>query len=303
MQSASSHRNVPDLHYFDSIDPAIWEKLYQDVIDPKYAKETRKFSTTIKVPSKDNSRIYVIPRIRAGPSYLKMPLSEDHHSELQYCPISKGFCMQDVSSFSMGPFPNEGLVLVNAAFSKSITIAHIEGGGVLNLNRKNFWQRKKIPLRQIVPIDEEYILVDNVRHHIFTWLSNNEALWYPQWDSWRRSIALCSRGDFHWTDGLGETLAFHNNKGAQSKYIDFVTWKKECYIRPSYELLPDIPVFQFLQSLYDQNIPIGLVHPKGFDEEVITPITSEYLTKLFNDPNVMCCQPYVVAGRLLGVQI
>lgn len=52
-----------------------------------------------------------------------------------------------------------------------------------------------------------------------------------------------------------------------------------------------------------QKIPIGLVHSKGFDEELIRPITAEYLTKLFNDPNTMCCQLYVIAGRLLNVEI
>jgi hypothetical protein len=303
MLLASSNRSVSPPEYFDCTDPVIWEQLYQAVMDPKYSKNTRKFSTTTTVAPKDNPRLYVIPRIRAGPSYLTMPLSDDHHSELHYCPISKGFSMQDVSSFTLGPIIGEGLCLVNSAFSKSITVAHIEGGGTLNLNRKNFWQRKRTPLRQIIVIDSEYMMVDGIHHNIMMWLNQNEQLWYNEWDRWRRSIALCSRGDFHWTDNMGETIAYHNNKNMVNKYIDFVTWKKQCYIKPSYELLPQTSVFQFLQKLYDQRIPIGLVHPKGFDEAVITPITSEYITQLFNDPNIMCCQPYVVAGKLLNINL
>ena len=39
------------------------------------------------------------------------------------------------------------------------------------------------------------------------------------------------------------------------RYIDFVTWKKECYIKPSYGLLPQTAVFQFLQQMQQQKIP------------------------------------------------
>jgi hypothetical protein len=285
------------------VEPEIWEQLYQAVMDPKYAKNTRKFSSKVLVSPKDEARLYVIPRIRGGSSYLTMPVAPDHHSELHYCPISKGFGMQDVSSFSLGPIVGEGLCLVNAAFSKSITVAHIEGGGVLNLNRKNFWQKARVPLRQVTPIDSKYMMVDGVRHEIAIWLRNNETSWYGEWDHWRRSIALCSKGDFHWTDGLGATLAYHNNIGEQNKYINFVAWKLNCYIRPSYELLPQTSVFKFLQTLVEKKIPIGLVHPKGFDEKIITPITAEYITQLFKNPNIMCCQPYVILGKLLNVEI
>lgn len=162
-------------------------------MESKYDKGTKKFTTKIMVVPKDEPRIYVIP---AGPSYLTMPLSDDDPNTLHYCPISKGFSMQDVSSFSLGPIVCEGLCLVNATFSKSITIAHIEGGGCLNLNRKNFWQRKGA-LCQINPIDDQYMLVDGVRFHIATWLLQTEiGLRYPECDRWRRSIALYSRGDF-----------------------------------------------------------------------------------------------------------
>lgn len=303
MYPVSSKRYIADSRYFDSDDPVMWEQLYQAVMDKKYAKGTRNFSLNIKGSVKDTPHIYVIPRIRAGPSYLNMPLSADDNQDLQYCPISKGFPMQDVSSFTLGPIPGEGLCLVNAAFSKSIAVAHIEGGGKLNLKRKNFWQRSKKPTRNILIIDNESMMVNGVKCNIHTWLSENVQFWYPEWDTWRRAIALCSKGNFHWTDGLGDTIAYHNNRSSPIKYIDFVTWKKECYIKPSYRLLPDTGVFQFLQTLYNKNIPMGLVHPKGFDEEVITPITKEYITQLFNDPHIMCCQPYVIAGCLLSVPI
>ena len=45
MLQASNHRTVANPDYFDSMDPPVWEQLYQTVMDPKYAKNTRKFST------------------------------------------------------------------------------------------------------------------------------------------------------------------------------------------------------------------------------------------------------------------
>jgi len=82
--------------------------------------------------------IYVVPRIKTRPSYLSIPLIGVDINSVQYCPISKGFPMQDVSSFTLGPIVGEGLCLVNAAFSKSICIAHIEGGGFPDLKSNSF---------------------------------------------------------------------------------------------------------------------------------------------------------------------
>lgn len=45
--------------------------------------------------------------------------------------------MQGVSSFSLGPVVGEGLVVVNAAFSKVIYLQHLIGG-IVNYKRKNF---------------------------------------------------------------------------------------------------------------------------------------------------------------------
>lgn len=33
------------------------------------------------------------------------------------------------------------------------------------------------------------------------------------------------------------------------------------------------------------------------------PLTKEFIENLFNSPEIMCCQPYVVAGKLLGVKV
>jgi len=312
--SASSGRIVGDTNIFnedfdkksvegyDEKSDNLWEIMYKSIMDNKYAKGSRNFSnklTGIK-QTEGIANIYLIPRIRAGPSYLNMPLQGIDNKNVQYCPISKGFPMQDVSSFSLGPIKGEGLCLVNAAFSKSITIAHIEGNGVVELKRKNFWKRSKKPEREIIMKSETKMLVNGKEHNITEWLINNENLWYPQWELWRRCIALCSMGDFHWTDNLGETLIYR--KG--NEYLNFVQWKKMCYIKPSYELLPKTSVFQFLLKIWkENNIPLGLVHPKNHDSETIEPITPEYIHALYNSNEEMCCQPYVVAGLLLGVHI
>lgn len=89
--------------------------------------------------------IYFIPRERGGPSYKSVPLEGVINDDVQYCPISKGYPMQDVSSFTLGPIVGEGLCLVNSAFSKSICIMHIEGGGKVDLKRKNHTEYFIIP--------------------------------------------------------------------------------------------------------------------------------------------------------------
>lgn len=244
--------------------------------------------------------IYIVPRIRGGPGYLSYPLIRVNMDDVQYCPISKGFPMQDVSSFTLGPIVNEGLCLVNAAFSKSICIGHIEGGGILDLKRKNFWRRSKNPDHIVLFIDKDQISVDGNICNTNIWLRQNEHLWYEQWNYWRKTIALCSKGDFHWTNGLGETLSYRY----KDNYLGFVQWKKECYISPSYELLPQTEVFKFLQILWSKhNIPLGLVHPKGATEGGEHPITKEFIQNLYDSDNFMACMPYVIVGKLLDIPI
>lgn len=299
---ASKNRIVADLSLFENADPANWESCYDRIMEKKYKKNTRRFSYNIYgMPQDDNiAPVYVVPRIRAGPSYLQIPLRGIDLSHVQYCPISKGFSMQDVSSFTMGPIVGEGLCLVNAAFSKCVTVAHIEGGGILDLKRVNFWKRARKPKRNITIIDDESMIVDGVKNNIKVWLKENEQLWLTEWEKWRKSIALCSRGDFHWTDKMGETISYRY----KSEYLDFVQWKKQCYIAPSYELLPKTTVFQFLKKVWSEhNIPLGLVHPKALSENGEEPVTREYIRFLFDSPDIMCCQPYVVVGLLFEVPI
>jgi hypothetical protein len=247
-------------------------------------------------------KIYIVPRARAGPSYLDVELEGVDKTKVQYCPISKGYSMQDVSSFTLGPIVGEGLCLVNAAFSKMICLVHLEGGGAVDLKRKNFWKRSKNPGRKL-EFSDDILTVDGVDYNVYEWLANNEDLWYENWNKWRRSIALCSRGDFHWGDGLGEVVAYHNSKGKKDKYIDFVTWKKNCYILPSYQLLPDTEAFKFLKKLYDKGIPLGLVHPMGMKLDPEKPLNRAAIENLYNCPHDMGCQPYVVAGLLLDARV
>ncbi len=220
--------------------------------------------------------------------------------------------MQDVSSFTLGPVVGEGLCVVNAAFSKSICIFHIEGGGKVDLKRKRFWARSKKPLRRInlyVSAEEttragQLILeIDDELHDAFEWLENNKDVWFEEFDKWRKCVALCSTGDFHWcnigTGDRGTTIGYY----VDEEIVDFVTWKKKAYIAPAYELIPKTPVYTFLMEVWDRKkIPLGLVHPKarGDAEE---PITTKYIRDMYDSDEEMCCMPYVVAGFLLGVKI
>lgn len=297
---ACSKRIVGSSNLFSITDENIWEQEYKKIMDPKYAKNIRNYSKTIHGKPCENPLVYVIPRERGGSSYKEINLEGSDCKNLFYAPVSKGYSMQDVSSFTMGPIVGEGLCLVNSAFSKSICIMHIEGGGKLDLKRKNFWKPSKNPPRKIDYINDTLINIDGNVVVIQEWLFENEHLWLEEWEKWRAAVALCSLGDFHWADSDTLTLAYRY----KGKYIKFREWKKECYIRPSYNLLPKNHVFLFLQDILKKHkISIGLVHPKGRSNGKEKPITREYIRELFDSEDEMCCQPYVVAGRLLNVEI
>ena len=302
---------IGDLSLFEAKDsPDIlvtkWEAEYARIMDPKYKKNTRNFSTTLRaiqhppdsIVDPPNPPIYLIPRMRGGPSYKSIPLEGCNPDDVVYAPISKGFPMQDVSSFTLGPIVGEGLCLVNSAFSKSICTFHLEGGGSLDLKRKMFWRRAKQPMRYVLMVDDAHIQVDGVIYETFTWLKENEHLWLCEWEQWRRHIAMSSMGSFHWC-GDFPTVSYRY----QNRYINFVTWKKECYIRPSYELTPLTTVYQFLTKVRCEGRSLGLVHPMAISDQPERPITREYIRALFDSPTEMCCQPFVVAGLLLGVPI
>jgi hypothetical protein len=296
---------VADPSLFQSVDPAKWELAYQQVMDKKYAKGTRNYSQKLTGAAwkghgspQGSPPIYVVPRQRGGPSYKSLPLEGVESEDVQYALISKGFGMQDLSSFTLGPIVGEGLCLVNAAFSKLICVEHIEGGGKFDLNAKNFWRRSNQPDRVIQVINEDQMIIDSQLVSIKSWLTEHEQLWLSDWEQWRQAVALCGLGDFHWSDN-SETVGYRYN----GQLIDFITWKRECYIRLSYQLLPTIKAYQFLEYVRSHQRPLGLVHPKGMDEEIIPALTIPLIEELFQSKTIMCCQPYVIAGKLLGVII
>ena len=90
-----------------------------------------------------------------------------------------------------------------------------------------------------------------------------------------------------------------------NQYLNFIEWKKQCYIQPAYDLIKKTKEFEFMNHLYhDLHISLGLVHPKGLNhnDEIIPVITKEYIRELY-DSDQMCCMPYCIAGLLLGVEI
>ncbi len=110
-------------------------------------------------------------------------------------------------------------------------------------------------------------------------------------------------GDFHWNEKSDRVGFYYGSRREEEKFLSFVEWKKECYISPSYELSPKTKPFKFIEKVWKENrIPVGLVHPEGIPEEVKA-LTKEKIEKIMNDPVYMCCQPYCVAGILLGVKI
>jgi hypothetical protein len=296
---ASTKRVVANLDLYESKDINAWENNYSEILDLKYQKNTRNYNKNITVDKWDGEEvpIYLIPRERGGPSYKSNKLEGIDSNNVQYCAISKGYGMQDVSSFTLGPIVGEGLCLVNASFSKIVCIKHIEGGGIVDLKRKYFWKSGKAE-RDIKIIDKNNMFVDNEKFKINEWLEINKDLWFDEWYKWSKSIALCSMGNFHWGSD-SETVTFY----CHGRYLSFVDWKKECYIKPSIKMLTNIDAYKHLEMLYKNKIPLGLVHPMAITGQTEKVITRQFLKSKIESKNELCCQPIVIASKLLNVEI
>src|SRR5437879_753647 len=87
--SVSKSRKVADPSLFLSSDPDLWEKAYQQAIDPKYAKNTRHWNQALQgqKSSQGDPPIYIIPRLRAAPSYRKYMLVGADADDLHYACI------------------------------------------------------------------------------------------------------------------------------------------------------------------------------------------------------------------------
>ena len=287
-----------------------WENLYNEkYVNNKYKKNSKNFNATIHGNPVEKPNIYIIPRERGGPSYKLVELEHDDVKNIQFCPISKGFSMQDVSSFTMGPIINHGLNLVNSAFSKCIAIKHIDGSGCFSMTNQKFWKKnRKGPQRKITcSSNETSMCVDGVIVNKEEWLKTNQHLWFNDWKKWHDTIRFSANGHFNRCDD-STIIAYCNiiDNPDVPIYLDFISWKKTCYIAPAYELLnkKDNKVMVFLKHVFqEKKVSLGLVHPMGKCGEKERAITSEYITHLYNATDCMACMPYVVAGFLLGVSI
>jgi hypothetical protein len=233
-------------------------------------------------------------------------LEHDQAEHIQFCPISKGFSMQDVSSFTLGPVVGHSLNIVNNAFSKCIAIQHIDGSGTFTIENKKFWKKnRKGPVRDIINASSKSMIVDGEIVNKKVWLETHLDLWYDQWKLWHDAIRLSPHGSFQWT--TTEPILYCNciDKPGKRVYMNFVEWKKSSYIAPAYKLFEqNNPVIEFLKQVYfEKKVSIGLVHPKGRDAYMEKALTPDLITRMYNDPDNMACMPYVVSGYLLQVPV
>lgn len=119
------------------------------------------------------------------------------------------------------------------------------------------------------------------------WLEKNKVLVV-------RRIEKIARFDQNVSFPLGNFNWFNNcvDDPDNNIYMDFVTWKKTCYIIPSYKLFnkKDNKVINFLKLLYKKKkISIGLVHPKGKLDKKEKGTTSKYIKFLYDSPEITIC--------------
>jgi hypothetical protein len=294
----------------------LWEAEYMRTLDPKYRRDSKRYSRKLEgVESTrwwgDDPPVYLVPRERGGPSYLAVPLEYegervDSHSSpgiVAYLPVSKGYPMNELSSFSLGPVVGEGLCVVNAAFSKAVCTFHVEGGGRFDLKAKGYWRRARKPERDVQVVElsgtgKTTVSVDGVRYDAREWLRRNESLWLAEWECWRRAVAMCSLGSFHWC--LDHTPIAYRAGG---EYLGYVQWKLECYNKPAYDLLEVSPAYQYIVRLREKGWAVALVHPKAVTGQAEVPVTREYVRERYDSHFTHSCLPVVICGKLLGVPI
>jgi hypothetical protein len=167
------------------------------------------------------------------------------------------------------------------------------------VKKKYFWTiNKNSSITRKITCSGKNIIVNGKSHNTHKWLKNNKELWFEEWLQWSQTVAMNSMGDFHWSNN-SEVIAYYDN----GEYLDFVQWKKKCYISCAYKVLPDTKPFKFLKSAHKNGNPLGLVHPKGINADAELPLTEEILRNLYDDPSEMACMSYVIAGLLLGVEV
>jgi hypothetical protein len=287
----------------------VWEEAYQKCVPFKYSKS--RYSPKKVDASEDKKeipapRVYVIPRIRTQ-SY-KIPLEGvDDPTTIVYCPISKGYGMQGLSTFSLGPScdpKNPFLVLVNGAYSKVIAVEHLEGKGCFDLKRKNFWKRARKPLFTIEMEGFDKIRVNQKLFDLSSWLNDNRQLWYPEWSKWSKHVTFYGEGSFHWSKTptvtycnpyLQEDLQ-EDSKALQ--FIDFATWKQQYYIQPGLQLMESRWEWKYLVSLLKSGRVIALTHPEGHAFPPQQPLQLSLLQELIDSKEDFCTMPYVVAFKL-----
>ena len=261
-----------------------------------FQKTSRNFSRKIMGRRMDDPPIFVISR-RRGHSYKAIPLAGLSSQDVFYAPVSSGFSMQDASSYIMGPVVGEGLNLTNAAYSKIITVMHIQGGGRVDYRSKSFGKPGKA-IREVQVTSPTTMLVDGSEVLIKTWLESNKALWFEEWNLWARSIAMCSRAEYRWGNQSVRVGYWLNDQ-----CVDFLHWKIECILKPSYRLLEESKSARFLKEVRAEGRTYCLGPSFGAMTALGAPITVDLIKTLYQSSHSICGSAYVLAGYLLDVPI
>ncbi len=288
---AVKKRKIANLSLLDTTDKDTWMNAYNLVQVDRLKPGYYNYSKKLMGKPTQKPTIHVVRRVRGGDSYKSVQLNDlDGNTipvnDIFWVPSSKGYSFSDISPYVIGPIIGHGINILNAVWSKHVTVGHLNGK--FNLNSKNFWKKSS-----------KDVDIDDIQE-IF-----NSKKWYIEWKKWSDHVALCGDPAFNWVDNMGLTIAYVKNKDVNINTDSFYKNEKEFH-RDTYEkwlseAWDNLESFKYLYRRFTQDkVHIALIHPIiSSEHDMSIPITAEYMEKWIQDGNLMNT-PMLLAMKLIS---
>lgn len=277
-------------------DEQIWKDTYNKVQADKYKPGYKKYSKDLKKYSPQKSpEIYIVQRIRGGPSYKEQLNDIPNSEQFYYVEASKGYRFSDLSPYVAGPVIGKGINVLNTAFSGLISVQHIEGGTV-DLSKKYYWSNDK--KRDVELLENNMMLIDGILYNRYEWLESNTELWYDNWQEWNESIRLSGEPSFKWLSTSDTVTWCLEDDSGNRKYYDYNEYMAETYGKYLNEYWDTSDTYHFVRKLLiEKRFTIVIVHPIVTWHDPEQPITIDYINDRIDEGHMMN-GPFVLAHKL-----